>query len=66
MNKTGMVCGGTGITPMYQVIQAILADPADTTQLQMVYANVDPNSIILYACHPQQNKTKHSVVVCFR
>jgi cytochrome-b5 reductase len=45
-----MVCGGTGITPMYQILQAILADPADAARLQLVYANVDPNSIILYGC----------------
>jgi NAD(P)H-flavin reductase len=29
----GMLAGGTGITPMYQVAQAILKDPNDKTEV---------------------------------
>ena len=29
----GMIAGGTGITPMYQVIQTILANPDDRTNV---------------------------------
>ncbi|KNE58566.1 hypothetical protein AMAG_04130 [Allomyces macrogynus ATCC 38327] len=35
----GMIAGGTGITPMFQVIQAVLANPEDKTQLRLIFAN---------------------------
>ncbi|GMH32569.1 hypothetical protein BSKO_00403 [Bryopsis sp. KO-2023] len=48
MKKTlGMLCGGTGITPMYQVLTHILSDPNDKTRIQMIYANVTPDDILL-------------------
>ena len=37
--KLGMMAGGTGITPMLQVIAAVLKNPADPTQLYLIYAN---------------------------
>ncbi len=40
-----MVCGGTGITPMYQIIQNVLGDASDLTRLQLIYNNVDTNSM---------------------
>ncbi|KAJ1725102.1 NADH-cytochrome b5 reductase [Coemansia erecta] len=43
----GMVAGGTGITPMYQVIQHVLANPADKTRVSLVYANVSEDDILL-------------------
>jgi len=43
----GMVAGGTGITPMLQVIEAVLSNPQDQTQLSLVYANMTPKDIIL-------------------
>lgn len=36
----GMIAGGSGITPMYQVAQEILRDPNDPTALSLIYANV--------------------------
>ncbi|CAM6092304.1 unnamed protein product [Calypogeia fissa] len=45
--KIGMVAGGTGITPMFQVIQEILANPADDTQVTLIYANSTPDDILL-------------------
>ncbi|KAL4420574.1 hypothetical protein ABPG75_010230 [Micractinium tetrahymenae] len=42
-----MIAGGTGITPMYQLIQAVLKDPSDNTQLSLLYANVSPDDILL-------------------
>ncbi|KAG8485390.1 hypothetical protein CXB51_021497 [Gossypium anomalum] len=33
--KLAMLAGGTGITPIYQVIQAILKDPKDETEMYM-------------------------------
>eukprot|EP01025_Chloroclados_australasicus_P043903 TRINITY_DN4713_c0_g2_i1.p2 TRINITY_DN4713_c0_g2~~TRINITY_DN4713_c0_g2_i1.p2 ORF type:complete len:856 (+),score=123.10 TRINITY_DN4713_c0_g2_i1:117-2684(+) len=42
-----MIAGGTGITPMYQVINAILKDSADTTQMALLYANQTEEDILL-------------------
>ncbi|CAI5500222.1 unnamed protein product [Closterium sp. Naga37s-1] len=43
----GMVAGGTGITPMLQVIDAILSNPNDHTQVALVFANTSPADILL-------------------
>ncbi|XP_057971377.1 NADH--cytochrome b5 reductase 1-like isoform X1 [Malania oleifera] len=43
----GMVAGGTGITPMYQVARAILENPNDNTKINLVYANVTYDDILL-------------------
>ena len=45
----GMVAGGSGITPMLQVIRAVLSDPADVTRLSLVYANQTPADVLLRA-----------------
>eukprot|EP00622_Pseudochattonella_farcimen_P003330 FR738481.1.p1 GENE.FR738481.1~~FR738481.1.p1 ORF type:complete len:157 (+),score=9.43 FR738481.1:54-473(+) len=42
-----MICGGTGITPMYQVISTALADPEDKTVFHLIYANQVPSGIML-------------------
>ncbi|KAL6756716.1 hypothetical protein V8C86DRAFT_2643455 [Haematococcus lacustris] len=47
--QIGMVAGGTGLTPMLQVIDAVLANPADTTKVSLLYANLTPGDIILKA-----------------
>lgn len=46
-NKLAMLAGGTGITPMYQVIKAVLSDPADTTVCSLIYANQMEEDILL-------------------
>ena len=35
----GMVAGGTGITPMLQVVDEILANPADKTKVSLIFGN---------------------------
>jgi ferredoxin-NADP reductase len=40
-----MIAGGTGITPMYQIIKASLKDAQDKTQLRLIYANVNEDDI---------------------
>ncbi|CAN6466819.1 unnamed protein product [Victoria cruziana] len=45
--KLAMIAGGTGITPIYQVIQAVLSDPSDETQMHLVYANRSEEDILL-------------------
>ncbi|XXG87210.1 hypothetical protein AAC387_Pa11g1954 [Persea americana] len=45
--RLAMLAGGTGITPMYQVMQAILKDPEDETEMYLVYANRTQEDILL-------------------
>lgn len=45
--QIGMIAGGTGITPMYQLIRAICEDDTDTTQISLVYANRTEEDILL-------------------
>lgn len=43
----GLVAGGTGITPMLQIIHKLLEDPRDNTEIRLLYANNSPDEIIL-------------------
>lgn len=43
----GMIAGGTGITPMYQVIKRVLNNPDDTTKISLLYANRKEEDILL-------------------
>ncbi|KKY20116.1 putative nadh-cytochrome b5 reductase [Phaeomoniella chlamydospora] len=48
----GMIAGGTGITPMLQIIRAIVRGRPrnggkDTTQVDLIFANVNPEDILL-------------------
>lgn len=43
----GMVAGGTGITPMYQLIRAICEDAGDDTKISLIYANRTEADILL-------------------
>lgn len=45
--RIGMLAGGTGITPMYQLIRAICEDPRDTTEVSLIYANRAEGDILL-------------------
>ncbi|XP_010274919.1 PREDICTED: NADH--cytochrome b5 reductase 1 [Nelumbo nucifera] len=43
----GMLAGGSGITPMFQVARAILENPKDRTKVHLIYANVTLEDILL-------------------
>lgn len=43
----GMIAGGTGITPMLQVIRQALKDPTDTTTFSLIFANQTEKDILL-------------------
>lgn len=43
----GMIAGGTGITPMLQVIDAVLTNPKDSTTLSLIYANKTEEDILV-------------------
>ncbi|KAI9352648.1 hypothetical protein BDR26DRAFT_849625 [Obelidium mucronatum] len=42
-----MIAGGTGITPMYQLIKQILKDPKDKTNVSLVYGSKTESDILL-------------------
>lgn len=42
-----MVAGGTGITPMFQIIKAIATNPDDNTNVTLLYGNVKEEDILL-------------------
>lgn len=45
----GMIAGGTGITPMLQVVKAIIKgrEAGDKTEVDLIFANVTPQDILL-------------------
>ncbi|KAF9970047.1 NADH-cytochrome b5 reductase [Actinomortierella ambigua] len=45
--KLGLIAGGSGITPMFQVIQHLLKDKEDKTEISLIFANVTPDDIIM-------------------
>lgn len=47
VSKVGMIAGGTGITPMLQLIRHIVKDPQDTTQLCLLFANQSEKDILV-------------------
>lgn len=42
-----MIAGGSGITPMYQIIKSIAENPKDKTKVDFIYGNVSEEDILL-------------------
>ncbi|KAF2091217.1 oxidoreductase NAD-binding domain-containing protein [Saccharata proteae CBS 121410] len=42
-----LIAGGTGITPMYQLIRGIFKNPEDKTKVTLVYGNLTEEDILL-------------------
>ncbi|PWN50335.1 ferredoxin reductase-like protein [Violaceomyces palustris] len=47
VSRLGMIAGGTGLTPCLQIIRAALKDPKDKTKIDLIYANVNHEDILL-------------------
>uniref|UniRef100_A0A0C9R8G9 NADH-cytochrome b5 reductase n=1 Tax=Fopius arisanus TaxID=64838 RepID=A0A0C9R8G9_9HYME len=47
VKKAVMIAGGTGITPMLQLIRQITKDPEDHTQVSLLFANQTEKDILL-------------------
>ncbi|CAH01808.1 cytochrome b5 reductase family protein [Kluyveromyces lactis] len=43
----GMIAGGSGLTPMLQVLNTIITTPTDLTRVTLLYANETENDILL-------------------
>ena len=42
-----LIAGGTGITPMFQLIRSIFKNPADKTKVTVVFGNITEEDILL-------------------
>lgn len=47
VSKVNMIAGGTGITPMLQIIRHIARDKNDKTQLALLFANQTERDILM-------------------
>lgn len=47
VKEIGLVAGGSGITPILQVISEIISTPEDFTKISLIYANETENDILL-------------------
>ncbi|VDK34741.1 unnamed protein product [Taenia asiatica] len=45
--NVNMICGGTGLTPMYQLLKYILNSSSDKTKIAMIFANQTEKDILL-------------------
>ena len=61
----GMVAGGTGITPMLQVIRAICKNNNDKTQISLIFGNVTIDDILLHEELEQLNEKHENFNVYF-
>ncbi|XP_067935820.1 NADH-cytochrome b5 reductase 2-like [Watersipora subatra] len=59
--RVGMIAGGSGITPMLQLIKEVFKHPEDKTELSLIFANQTEEDILLRgdleevaAAHPMQ------------
>ena len=46
-NHITLIAGGTGITPMYQLIRNIFKNPADNTKVSLVFGNLTEEDVLL-------------------
>lgn len=46
-SSLGLIAGGTGITPMLQLVRAIIKDPSDRTTCHLLFANQTEKDILL-------------------
>ena len=63
-----MIGGGSGITPLYQLLNHALADPTNRTRFTLLYANVSEADILLREelsalerAHPQTLRVVHTL-----
>lgn len=47
LKHVGMVCGGSGITPMFQIVQAVARNPHDGLKITLVFGNKTEEDMIL-------------------
>jgi len=43
----GMMAGGTGVTPMLQLVKAVMLNPTDSTKISLIFANQTEQDILV-------------------
>lgn len=68
VSKVSMIAGGTGITPMLQLITAVFRNPEDKTSLSLLFANQSEDDILVreeleavQQAHPDRFKLWYTV-----
>ncbi|KAJ3215049.1 hypothetical protein HDU67_000938 [Dinochytrium kinnereticum] len=63
-----LIAGGSGITPMLQVIQRVFSNPNDKTKLSLIFGNIAEEDIVLKSYfddlakkHPEQFKVYYTL-----
>lgn len=51
-----LIAGGTGITPMYQLVRAIFNNPEDKTKVSLVFGNLTEEDVLLKSEFEQLEK----------
>merc|ERR1711879_181632 len=64
--EIGMIAAGTGITPMWQLIQEIAANPSDKTKVTLLYGNKTEADILLREKFDELSKDSRSTSFTFR
>ncbi|XP_072123462.1 NADH-cytochrome b5 reductase 3-like [Mobula birostris] len=66
VKKVGMIAGGTGITPMLQLIRAIVKDPNDPTICHLLFANQSEKDILLQSeLEEIEAENPHRVIIWY-
>ncbi len=55
--RINMICGGSGLTPMYQVLKHILSSSSDNTKVSLVFANRVSVLLASFSSLMEQNLT---------
>ena len=63
--KIGMIAGGTGITPMLQVLEEVANNKADATQVHLVFANVSFKDVLLKETLDALTKRNRNISVTY-
>merc|ERR1712032_202964 len=68
-SSVGLIAGGTGITPCFQILKSVLESEQDDTKVSLVFANNSEEDILLHselnayaAAHAGQFSVYHAVV----
>lgn len=68
VKKLSLIAGGTGISPMLQLVRQICSDPTDNTEIKLLFANQTEDDILLRkeldecaSQHPSQFKVWYTV-----
>lgn len=65
VSHIGMLAGGTGITPMLQILRQIERDASDSTKANLIFGNVSENDILLQDELKQVNANNENIDIQF-